>query len=52
MCSTVVVGMKMRFNHNLRLRAMPTGENERITEAAEQLQDEVHLMREEFTDLH
>ncbi len=50
--STVMVGMKMRFSHNLRMREMPTGENERLTEAVEQLQDEVRLMREEFTELH
>ena len=48
----VLVGIKMRFNHKLRMREMPTGENERLTEAVEQLQDEVRLMREEFTDLH
>ena len=48
----VLVGIKMRFNHKLRMREMPTGENERLTEAVEQLQDEVRLMREEFTELH
>ncbi len=48
----VLVGIKMRFNHKLRMRETPTGENERLTEAVEQLQDEVRLMREEFTDLH
>ncbi len=48
----VLVGIKMRFNHKLRMREMPTGENERLTEAVEQLQDEVRLMREEFTDLN
>ncbi len=48
----VLVGIKMRFSHKLRMREMPAGENERLTEAVEQLQDEVRLMREEFTDLH
>ena len=48
----VLVGIKMRFNHKLRMREMPTGENEHLTEAVEQLQGEVRLMREEFTDLH
>ncbi len=48
----VLVGIKMRFNHKLRMREMPAGENERLTEAVEQLQDEVRLMREEFTDLN
>ena len=49
---TVVVVTKMRFNHSLRMRKMPTGENERLTEAVEQLQDEVRLMRDEFVDLN
>ena len=49
---SVIAGIKMRFNHKLRMREMPTGENERLAEAVEQLQDEVRLMREEFTDLH
>ena len=48
----ILAGIKMRFNHKLRMREMPAGENERLTEAVEQLQDEVRLMREEFTDLH
>ena len=48
----VLAGIKMRFNHKLRMREMPTGENEHLTEAVEQLQGEVRLMREEFTDLH
>ncbi len=48
----VLVGLKMRFNHTFRMRETPAGENERLTEAVEQLQDEVRLMREEFVDLH
>ncbi len=48
----VLVGLKMRFNHKFRMRETPAGENERLTEAVEQLQDEVRLMREEFVDLH
>ncbi len=47
----VLVGLKMRFNHKFRMRETPAGENERLTEAVEQLTDEVRLMREEFTDL-
>ncbi len=47
----VLVGMKMRFNHKLRMRETPAGENERLTEAVEQLHDEIRLMREEFADL-
>ncbi len=42
----------MRFNHQLKMREMPAGENDRLTEAVEQLHDEVRLMREEFVDLH
>ena len=46
----VTVGMNIR---RLRLRETPGGENfERLTEAVEQLTDEVRLMREEFGDLH
>ncbi len=46
----VTVGMNIR---RLRLRETPGGENfERLTEAGEQLTDEVRLMREEFADLH
>ena len=48
----VLVGIKMRFNHKLRMGERPTGENEHVIEAVEQLQDEVRLMREEFADLH
>ena len=48
----VLVGLKMRFNHKFRMRETPAGEHERLTEAVEQLQDEVRLMREEFVDLH
>ncbi len=48
----VLVGLKMRFNHKFRMRETPAGEHERLTEAVEQLQDEVRLMREEFTELH
>ena len=47
----VLVGLKMRFNHKFRMRETPAGENERLTEAVEQLTDEVRLMREEFADL-
>ncbi len=48
----VLVGLKMRFNHKFRMRERPGGEDtERLTEAVEQLTDEVRLMREEFADL-
>ncbi len=48
----VLVGIKMRFNHKLRMSERPTGENEHLIEAVEQLQDEVRSMREEFAELH
>ncbi len=45
----VLVGLKMRFNHKFRMRERPGGEDtERLTEAVEQLHDEIRLMREEF----
>ena len=48
----VLVGLKMRFNHKFRMRERPGGEDtERLTEAVEQLHDEMRLMREEFADL-
>jgi hypothetical protein len=48
----VLVGMKMRFNHKLRLREREGGETaERLTEVVEQLHDEVRLMRQEFGEL-
>ncbi len=48
----VLVGLKMRFNHKFRMRERPGGEDaERLTEAVEQLHDEIRLMREEFADL-
>ncbi len=47
-----LIGMKMRFNHKFRMRERPGGEDtERLTEAVEQLHDEMRLMREEFADL-
>jgi hypothetical protein len=49
----ILVGLKMRFNHKFRMRERPEGEDtERLTEAVEQLTDEVRSMREEFADLH
>jgi hypothetical protein len=49
----ILVGLKMRFNHKFRMRERPGGEDtERLTEAVDQLHDEVRLMREEFADLH
>ena len=48
----MLVGLKMRFDHKFRMRERPGGEDtERLTEAVEQLHDEVRLMREEFADL-
>ncbi len=48
----LLVGLKMRFNHKFRMREKPGGvDTERLTEAVEQLHDEIRLMREEFADL-
>ena len=48
----VLVGLKMRFDHKFRMRERSGGEDAgRLTEAVEQLHDEVRLMRDEFADL-
>ncbi len=49
---TVVVVTKMRFNHQLKMREMPAGENDRLTDAVEGLVEEVRMLREEYGELH
>ncbi len=48
----VLIGLKGWANHQLRMRETPGGDNERLTEAVQQLHDEVSSMREEFAELH
>ena len=48
----VLIGFKGWANHQLRMRETSGGDNERLTEAVQQLHDEVSSMREEFAELH
>ena len=43
-----LMGLKTWSNHKLKMRETPGGDNERLTEAVQQLHDEVGSMREEF----
>ncbi len=45
------MGLKTWTNHKLKMREMLDGYNERLTEAVQQLHDEVGSMREEFAEL-
>ena len=47
-----LVGLKIWTNHKLKMREMPDGDNERLTEAVQQLSDEVAELHErmEFTE--
>ncbi|MFB3069124.1 MAG: hypothetical protein ACE1ZF_00360 [Gemmatimonadales bacterium] len=46
------MGLKIWTNHKLKMREMPDGDNERLTEAVQQLSDEVAELHErmEFTE--
>ncbi len=50
--SFVLIGFKGWANHDLKTREMTGGDNERLTEAMQQLHDEVGSMREEFAELN
>lgn len=47
-----IVGLKIWTKHQLKLREMPDGDNESLTEAVQQLSDEVGSMREDVAELH
>ncbi len=47
-----LVGLKIWTNHKLKMREMPDGDGGRLTEAVQQLHDEVGSMREEVAELH
>ena len=47
----VLIGLKGWANHQLRMRETPGGDNERLTEAVQQLHDEVGSMREDVAEL-
>ncbi len=50
--SFILIGSKGWANHELKMRETPGGDNERLTEAVQQLHDEVSSMREEFAELN
>ncbi len=47
-----LMGLKIWSDHKLKMRQMPDGDSERLTEAVQQLHDEVGSMREELAELH
>ena len=49
--SFVLIGFKGWANHQLRMREAPGGDNEHLTEAVQQLSDEMGTMREAFVEL-
>ena len=46
-----LMGLKTWSNHKLKMREMPDGDSGRLTEAVQQLHDEVGSMREEVAEL-
>ena len=47
-----LMGLKTWSNYKLKMRETPDGDSERLTEAVQQLNDEVGSMREEVAELH
>ncbi len=47
-----IMGLKIWSNHKLKMRETPDGDNERLTEAVQQLYDQVGSMREDLDELH
>ncbi len=47
-----LMGLKIWTNHKLKMRETPDGDSERLTEAVQQLSDEVGSMREALAELH
>ena len=47
-----IVGLKIWSSHKLKMREMPDGDNERLTEAVEGLYEEIAAMREDFAELN
>ena len=48
----VLMGFKGWANHLMRMRQATGGDNERLTEAVQQLSDDVSSMREDLAELH
>lgn len=51
MGAIALLGFKMRFNHQLKMREAPGGDTERLVEAMHQLHDELGSMREDIAEL-
>ncbi len=47
-----LMGLKTWSNHQLKMRETPGGDNERLTEAVQQLYDEVSSMRDDLAELN
>ena len=47
-----LMGLKIWSNYKLKMREMPHGDNEVLTESVQQLYDEVSSIREELAELH
>ncbi len=47
-----LMGLKVWSNHKLKMRETPGDDNEHLTEAVQQLHDEVGSMREDLAELH
>ncbi len=47
-----LMGMKMWSDHAVKMRGTPDSGNDRLTEAVQQLHDEVGSIREDLADIH
>ena len=47
-----IMALKIWTNHQLRMRELPGSDNEHLTEAVQQLHDEVGSMREDLAEIH
>ncbi len=47
-----LMGLRTWSSYKLKMRDTPDGDNERLTEAVEQLNDEVGSMREDLAELY
>ena len=51
LCACGFLGLKTWTNYKLKMRETPGGDIDRLTEAVQQLHDEVGLMREDVAEL-
>ncbi len=47
-----VMGLKIWSSHRLKMRELPAGDGERLTETVQQLCDDFGSMREDVAELH